>query len=173
MMGLIIASAWLGFYTTPFLYALWVIAIPFVFADNISKMATKQTIANTTYNKTKSKQINTTKTSKSKHMLSKQTRTTLKYIILAIFIAVFFALPEGISNHPEVIIPLFVAFIGSMIFLSDEDDVADDKMKEMFDESFHDKFWRDDVFHSPSFSHYGGNIFNGDDDIKIYADDDI
>jgi hypothetical protein len=88
----------------------------------------------------------------------------LKYIILAIFIAVFFALPEAISSHPEVIIPLFVAFIGSMIFLSDEDDVADDKMKEMFDESFHDKFWRDDVFHNPSFFYYKGNIFNSNDD---------
>ena len=31
MVGLFIASAWLGFYVTPFLYGLGVIAIPFVF----------------------------------------------------------------------------------------------------------------------------------------------
>ena len=55
VVGLFIASVWLGFYVTPFLYGFGIIGIPYIFADNIAKMATKQTIV--THNTTKSKPI--------------------------------------------------------------------------------------------------------------------
>ena len=123
MVGLFIASAWLGFYVTPFLYGLGVIAIPFVFADNIAKMATKQTI--TTHN-----------TTKAKPMLNKETKNFLKFIVLGITIAgVIIAFDE---HKPEIGGVSLAFFLVSMFLLADKEEIKplDDEVnyeKDIFD----------------------------------------
>jgi hypothetical protein len=123
MIVLFIASAWLGFYVTPFLYGLGVIAIPFVFADNIAKMATKQTI--TTHN-----------TTKAKPMLNKETKNFLKFIVLGITIAgVIIAFDE---HKPEIGGVSLAFFLVSMFLLADKEEIKplDDEFdyeKDIFD----------------------------------------
>ena len=124
MIGLLIASAWLGFYVTPFLYGLGVIAIPFVFADNIAKMATKQTI--TTHN-----------TTKAKPMLNKETKNFLKFIVLGITIAgVIIAFDE---HKPDIGGVSLAFFLVSMFLLADKEEIKalnDDEFdyeKDIFD----------------------------------------
>ena len=141
MVGLFIASAWLGFYVTPFLYGLGVIAIPFVFADNIAKMATKQTI--TTHN-----------TTKAKPMLNKETKNFLKFIVLGITIAgVIIAFDE---HKPDIGgVSLAFAFV-SMWLLADKEEI-----KPLDDD---DKFLNDDDFYyDPAYSGIPGNIYHNDD----------
>ena len=141
MIVLFIASAWLGFYVTPFLYGLGVIAIPFVFADNIAKMATKQTI--TTHN-----------TTKAKPMLNKETKNFLKFIALGITIAgVIIAFDE---HKPDIGgVSLAFAFV-SMWLLADKEEI-----KPLDDD---DKFLNDDDFYyDPAYSEIPGNIYHNDD----------
>ena len=142
MVGLFIASAWLGFYVTPFLYGLGVIAIPFVFADNIAKMATKQTI--TTHN-----------TTKAKPMLNKETKNFLKFIALGITIAgVIIAFDE---HKPEIGGVSLAFFLVSMFLLADKEEI-----KPLDDD---DKFLNDDDFYyDPAYSGMLGNLYYSDDD---------
>ena len=141
MVGLFIASAWLGFYVTPFLYGLGVIAIPFVFADNIAKMATKQTI--TTHN-----------TTKAKPMLNKETKNFLKFIALGITIAgVIIAFDE---HKPDIGGVSLAFFLVSMFLLADKEEI-----KPLDDD---DKFLNDDDFYyDPAYSGIPGNIYHNDD----------
>ena len=141
MIVLFIASAWLGFYVTPFLYGLGVIAIPFVFADNIAKMATKQTI--TTHN-----------TTKAKPMLNKETKNFLKFIVLGITIAgVIIAFDE---HKPEIGGVSLAFFLVSMFLLADKEEI-----KPLDDD---DKFLNDDDFYyDPAYSGIPGNIYHNDD----------
>ena len=141
MVGLFIASAWLGFYVTPFLYGLGVIAIPFVFADNIAKMATKQTI--TTHN-----------TTKAKPMLNKETKNFLKFIVLGITIAgVIIAFDE---HKPDIGGISLAFFLVSMFLLADKEEI-----KPLDDD---DKFLNDDDFYyDPAYSGIPGNIYYNDD----------
>ena len=140
MVGLFIASAWLGFYVTPFLYGLGVIAIPFVFADNIAKMATKQTI--TTHN-----------TTKAKPMLNKETKNFLKFIVLGITIAgVIIAFDE---HKPEIGGVSLAFFLVSMFLLADKEEIKalnDDEFK-IFDDTT-----RDDTLTNPMYSNMPFNI---------------
>ena len=137
---LFIASAWLGFYVTPFLYGLGVIAIPFVFADNIAKMATKQTI--TTHN-----------TTKAKPMLNKETKNFLKFIVLGITIAgVIIAFDE---HKPEIGGVSLAFFLVSMFLLADKEEIKplnDDEFK-IFDDTT-----RDDTLTNPMYSNMPFNI---------------
>ena len=141
MIVLFIASAWLGFYVTPFLYGLGVIAIPFVFADNIAKMATKQTI--TTHN-----------TTKAKPMLNKETKNFLKFIVLGITIAgVIIAFDE---HKPDIGGVSLAFFLVSMFLLADKEEI-----KPLDDD---DKFLNDDDFYyDPAYSGIPGNIYHNDD----------
>ena len=141
MIVLFIASAWLGFYVTPFLYGLGVIAIPFVFADNIAKMATKQTI--TTHN-----------TTKAKPMLNKETKNFLKFIVLGITIAgVIIAFDE---HKPDIGGVSLAFFLVSMFLLADKEEI-----KPLDDD---DKFLNDDDFYyDPAYSGIPGNIYYNDD----------
>ena len=141
MIVLFIASAWLGFYVTPFLYGLGVIAIPFVFADNIAKMATKQTI--TTHN-----------TTKAKPMLNKETKNFLKFIALGITIAgVIIAFDE---HKPDIGGVSLAFFLVSMFLLADKEEI-----KPLDDD---DKFLNDDDFYyDPAYSGIPGNIYYNDD----------
>ena len=157
MVGLFIASAWLGFYVTPFLYGLGVIAIPFVFADNIAKMTTKQTI--TTHNTTKAKATNISKTSKTKPMLNKETKNFLKFIVLGITIAgVIIAFDE---HKPEIGGISLAFFLVSMFLLADKGEIKPfankwfciDKIDEL-----------DDTFTNPIYSNFRGNIHYSDND---------
>lgn len=152
MVGLFIASAWLGFYVTPFLYGLGVIAIPFVFADNIAKMTTKQTI--TTHNTTKAKATNISKTSKTKPMLNKETKNFLKFIVLGITIAgVIIAFDE---HKPDIGGISLAFFLVSMFLLADKEEI-----KPLDDD---DKFLNDDDFYyDPAYSGIPGNIYYNDD----------
>ena len=140
MVGLFIASAWLGFYVTPFLYGLGVIAIPFVFADNIAKMATKQTI--TTHN-----------TTKAKPMLNKETKNFLKFIVLGITIAgVIIAFDE---HKPEIGGISLAFFLVSMFLLADKEEI-----KPLNDDEFKifDNIARDDTLTNPMYSNMPFNI---------------
>ena len=140
MIVLFIASAWLGFYVTPFLYGLGVIAIPFVFADNIAKMATKQTI--TTHN-----------TTKAKPMLNKETKNFLKFIALGITIAgVIIAFDE---HKPDIGGISLAFFLVSMFLLADKEEI-----KPLDDD---DKFLNDDFYYDPAYSGIPGNIYYNDD----------
>ena len=124
VVGLFIASVWLGFYVTPFLYGFGIIGIPYIFADNIAKMATKQTIA--THN-----------TTKAKPMLNKETKNFLKFIALGITIAgVMISFDEHKPNIGGI--SLAFAFV-SMWLLADKEEIkplSDDEFdyeKDIFD----------------------------------------
>jgi hypothetical protein len=154
MVGLLIASAWLGFYVTPFFYGLGIVAIPFVFANNIAKMATKQTI--TTHNTTKAK---VTKTSKAKPMLNKETKSFLKFMVGAIFIV---GIIISFDEHNPAIGGISLAFfLVSMFLLADKGEIkplSDDEFK-MFD----DDTTKDDILTDPIYSDIMGNVNNSDD----------
>ena len=140
MVGLFIASAWLGFYVTPFLYGLGVIAIPFVFADNIAKMATKQTI--TTHN-----------TTKAKPMLNKETKNFLKFIALGITIAgVIIAFDE---HKPEIGGVSLAFFLVSMFLLADKEEI-----KPLDDDKFFNDEILDDFYYNPAYRGMSCNIFH-------------
>ena len=154
MVGLLIASAWLGFYVTPFLYGLGIVAIPFVFADNIAKMATKQTI--TTHNTTKAK---VTKTSKAKPMLNKETKSFLKFMVGAIFIVGIIISSE--EHNPDIGGISLAFFLVSMFLLADKGEIKPftnnwfciDKIDEL-----------EDTFTNPIYSDFRGNIHYSDND---------
>ena len=145
MVGLLIASAWLGFYVTPFLYGLGIVAIPFVFADNIAKTATI-----TTHNTTKAKVTNITKTSKAKPILNKETKNFLKFIALGItIVGVIIAFDEHKPNIGGISLAFFLV---SMFLLADKGEI-----KPLSDDEFFD-----DILTNPKYFNIPGNIYYDD-----------